>query len=283
MKRIVRTWMGAALQTAQLQQLPLAIPKITTLNHKYNIFPDEVPNDGEVPALKYWGIGNKGHMNTSGVDGIGLSREAQFLSTNMDLYGHMPVALRLPDNDFSTLERERYRHRGIYVHKTTGVRYIAYWLRVIDTATSPVRVVYVSNDAGNEKSIDFVPNESDLSPTVPPLTNNGLYVATGDYIRASSLRTMTMTQADLDEYVNAVNIIYGDPQYAIATELMLVTGIDRVVKGDLNGATIQYKEAIATQAYGFAGGYERLFEKESTTFKLDVGASETMLGLTKLP
>ena len=142
--------------------------------------------------------------------------------------------------------------------------------------------MYVTRDGSNENSIEFSPDEKDLSPAAPPMTNSGVYVSTGDYIRCAATRTLSMTADDIKEYINVCTILYCSPDYAFVSEIALCTGVDRVITGDLNGAEIRYKEAICVQAYGYVAGYEELSNKTSMTMTLDIGASETLLALTKV-
>lgn len=274
--------MGAHLQTAQLQGVMPVISPNTTHNWKYGIYQNEALNQGETPVLGYWGIGNKGHVNSTGIDGIGLRKEVQYTSKFMDLIGRMPFVLRPLDNDLSTIEKTRFRLRTIYTDKATGKRYYAYWAKIFEPMDSPIKNMYVTRDGDNENSIEFSPDEKDLYPTAPPMTNAGVYVSTGDYIRCASTRTLSMTSDDIKEYMNVCNIIYGSPDYAFISEIVLSTGVDRILPGDLNGAEIRYKEAICVQAYGFVAGYEELSNKTSMSMTLDIGASETLIALTKV-
>ena len=105
MKTITRTIMGSALQSALLLGIRPQILPFTTLNEKFGVLADAKLNEGEVPHLGYFAIGNGGHRNRVGGDGTPYSTPHHRVSSHAALYRHLPFVLRPVDNDLSVSER----------------------------------------------------------------------------------------------------------------------------------------------------------------------------------
>jgi hypothetical protein len=106
-------------------------------------------------------------------------------------------------------------------------------------------------------------------------------VTTGDYIAANAKVPFTMAVTDIEEFMNVCNVIYGDPNYAIISEIALCSGVDRVVTGDFNGASIGYTEAIAMQVCNFIGTFLPMNAiNRNMTVMLNVGSVEPLLTLS---
>lgn len=278
MESSVRTVYSAALQTAQLLGLPLIIKPNSTLNEKFNINPNLAISETDVLALKYLSVGNGGHRMVAGADNIAKPEPIQHTPRHAALYNHLPFILRLPHEDLSPAERLKYRLRRIETHD--GQAYVAYYLKVLDLSnTSPVLELRNVTD-GVTTSTTFNPTANDLNPTPPAINPGGVITTSGDYIAATAKVPFVMTTTDIEEFLNVANIIYGDPNYAMISEMALCSGVDRTVTGDFNGIASGYTDAIAVQVCTFLSSFFALnFTNGEISVNLDVGSLEPLLNL----
>jgi len=279
MENIVRTVYSAHLQTAQYMDLPLTIKPNSTLNEKFNVHAGLTLAGGELPTLKYLCIGNGGVRVTVGADGTPKTEVVQHRPRDAALYKHLPFVLRPIANDLTASERIKYRMRRLETHN--GATYAAYYARLMDvSSTVPVLELRTVN-SGVVTSVEFSPNVGDLNPTPPAIGTGGVLVTTGDYIAANAKVPFTMGVTDIEEFMNVCNVIYGDPNYAIISEIALCSGVDRVVTGDFNGASIGYTEAIAMQVCNFIGTFLPMNAiNRNMTVMLNVGSVEPLLTLS---
>lgn len=278
MENIVRTVYSAHLQTAQYMNQPLTIKPNSTLNEKFNIHAAIPLVGGEMPTLKYICIGNGGVRVTVGADGVPRTDVLQHRPRDAALYKHLPFVLRPVAADLTAGERAKYRLRRLETHN--GSVYAAYYARLMDFSTTVPILELRTVNAGVVTSTEFSPNVGDLNPIPPALGTGGVLITTGDYIAANAKVPFTMTTTDIEEFMNVCNVIYGDPNYAIISEIGLCSGVDRTVTGDFNGAAIGYTESIATQICNFVGTFLPMNAiNRSMTVMLNVGSVEPLLSL----
>lgn len=279
MQPLVRTVYGAQLQTCQYMRLPFSLLDNTTLNQKFNIHAEVALTPTELPKLAYIGIGNGGHRVTVGADSVPLIEVVEHLPDHAALYNQLPFVLRLLDDDLSAQDRAQYRLRRIEYHD--GTPYIAYYLKCLDLSETVSQMELISVINGVSQSTPFVPSNSNLNPTPPALTPDGVNLTTGDYIFASAKVPFLFTEADVAEFTNVANVLYGDTNYAIISEIALCSGVDRVVSGTFNGATAAYTDAIAVQVMNFiAAFYSMTFNNTGIDMLLSVGSVEPLLTLS---
>lgn len=279
MQSVVRSVNGARLQTAQLMGLPLVIPAHSTLNEKFNIQANVSVPEAQQPHLKYVTIGNGGHKMVTGTGGISRPVPIQHKPRDNALYNHLPFVLRAPGNDLTALERSKYRLRTSM--QLAGINYSAYYLKELDLSDTGVETNYYTVADGVTTASAFSPNSGDLNPTPPDLTNTGVVETTGDYIAASARVPFVMTTDEMSEFMNVCNLIYGDPSYAIISEIGLCSGVDKVVSGTFDGVAASYTEAIGVQIASFISAFfAAQFSNTGVNLMLDVGSVEPMLTLS---
>lgn len=278
METSLRTVYGAYLQTAQLLGLPVVLYPHTTLNEKFNINPTAAFADTEVPRMRYAAIGNGGHRMVIGANNLARPEPVQHMPRNAALYNHLPFVLREPANDLTAVERANYRLRRIESHD--GKPYVAYYLKVLSLADTIAQMDYKTVVDGQIYSQSFEPAIGDLNPTPPDLSSTGIVTTTGDYISATAKVPFKMTEADIVEFMAVVNILYGDPNYAMITEIALCSGVDRSVIGDFNGISSGYVDVIGAQVVSFINTfYAMQFNNSGIELTLDVGSVESLLVL----
>jgi hypothetical protein len=278
MQHIVRSAAGANLQTCQLLKKPLVLLENSTLNQKFNIQKDTIPADSDIFSMQYLTIGNMGHRMLLGSNNIPYPSPVQHLPEHSGLYNHIPFVLRLPNEDLTPQERIRYRLRRMEQHD--GTTYVAYYGLVMDlTLTQPkleLRVV----DGDNVTSTPFAYTLDNLNPTQPTIPPGQGLVTGSDYIASTAKVPFKLTADDVVELLNVANILYGDENYAIISEIGVCHGVDRVVTGDFNGQSASYTEVIGCQITTFVSSFFALpFMNTGVDVTFDVGSVEPLLTL----
>lgn len=279
MDGITRTIYGSLLQTVKLLGLPFSKKTNSTLNEKFGIQADAVPSISDMPNVQYYVIGNGGHRMSVGTDGIAKPEPIQHRATDAALFHHLPFVLREPQNDLAAADRANY---GLRREETwNGLRYIAYYLKRIPLSTVVADMEYKSVQDGNTITSPFAPDSSNLNPTPPALSPSGVNVVTGDYTTATAKVSLALTAADVTELLNVAKVIYDDEDYAIISEIGLVSGVDKVITTTgVGAATISFNEVICAQVVSHINTFFPLrFSSNGTEILLDVGSTEPMYSL----
>lgn len=273
-----RTVYGIALQAAQYFKTPLIIKPHTTLNEKFDINADLEVADTNDLSVKYVCIGNGGHNLVLGANGVPKIVPQPHTPRHAALYNHLPFILRKPEDDLTATERMRYRLRRLEQHD--GITYVAYYARLLDLSETVTQMELRTIDNDNVTSTPFVPSLDDLHPTPPAISTNNAVITTGDYVSAVNKVPFVMTVDEIAEFMNVCNIVYGDPGYAVISELAICSGVDRAVSGDFNGTTANYVDAIGVQVTNFIStGILCAFINQNVNMTLDVGSNEPLLDL----
>lgn len=276
METVQRSIYAAHLQTCKLLNKPFTVLENSTLNQKFNVYPDEAPVVNTYPTLAYIAIGNKGATYDVGQGSYVLTTPIPHLARHASLYNHIPFVIRHISNDLTASERLMYRMR---VPVTVGgENYFAYYLRVFDMSTVVPSVEMRNVSDGVITNTPFIPELSDLSPVHPVLTNNNLITADGDYLVSTAKVVFTLNQQDILNIREACQILYGDPRYAVINEIAICTGIDKIVSGMLGGTNINYTESTVTQIAAFLSQYHALTSSTAEVrIGLNVGSVEPLL------
>lgn len=211
----------------------------TTINTKYNVYPNL--NDGikTAPTLKYFGIGINGFYNTGDkIQGSPYQPKAH----ELDLYEPIPFRCVPIDEDLSTAERAQYRMR---VEQTFhGNRYWCYYLKCLEAVDNSAQIVRIDPVTGQESPYDFSSEYLYPKPVVPDVS--GVIEGTVTEIVVTKRVRASLTGSEVYE---AINVIYeGDLTMAKISEWGIYTGTDQLVQGyDALGLQFSYTEAIYTQ------------------------------------
>lgn len=276
MEFITRSIYSAYLQSTQLSGLAFAMVPYTTLNEKFSVLAGVAPSQTDMPRLKYLAIGNGGHDLVVGAGGVAKIKPSQYKTTNAALYNHLPFALKLPEADFSDADRAKYGLRRLEAHN--GTNYIAYYLRRIDFTSVQVGMNYHTVNSSGEVVTPFIPDSTNLNPVKPPLSSTGVNLVSGDYVSASAPVNISFSANDVAELINVAEIIYSDADYAIISELGLVSGVDKVASSPGVGAgTVQQNEVICAQLCTMINVFYQLnFNNQGIEVDLDLGATEPL-------
>lgn len=279
MRTITRTIYGARLQSLQYYGLPYTHVDHTTLNEKFDIFPDQRPEPGEMPRNRYFCIGNRGHRLAVGADGLPLTDELQHQPHDGSLYNHLPFLLRRANEDLSPSDRAKYCLRKAVTYN--GVNYIAYYGKRLDlTDITPQMLNNVVN-SGITTTTPFIPSSSNLNPTVPSIPPTGSVVTSGNYQSVSTIINLDLNAQDIAELLEVAAIIYGDERNAIISEIGLVAGVDKILTAP---GGINYNEVVEAQITTYITDYHALrYSNNGLKLTLDVGAVEPLLVVSPGP
>jgi len=276
METVVRTIYAAHLQTCKLLHRPFELPPNSTLNQKFNVFPNEIPALNEYPDLAYIAIGNKGAAYEVTQSGFVLTTPLQHLARHASLFNFIPFVIRPMNNDISSTERTQYRMRVPIT--IDGTPHVAYYLKAFnkDSIVPSLELRNVNN--GVITVTNFAPSLSDLSPTPPTISNVNVNNPTGDYLVSSAKLDVILGVTDIQEIINSCTLLYGDPRYAVINEIALCTGTDKVLNGTFGSAVLPYTESVATQVAAFISQYHALTANTTQVhLQLDVGSVEPLL------
>ncbi len=272
----VRSIYGAYLQTCALLGFNVDIKPNSTLNQKFDLFPNEIFSSGETPTVKYLTIGNGGHTASMGVDGLPLINPVPHSPRHAALYNHLPFIIREVGEDLTPGERLLYRLR---VPRTIdGVNYMCYYAKVLDLSLVEPKIELRNNTNGIITATDFTPSLADLNPVKPVIPVNGNITSTGNYLASTAKIEFVMNEAEITELLNACNIIYGSDNYAFISEIGLCSGVDRTLMGNFGGPPSAYTEAVGVQIMNFISTAIPAYTlSTSITQTIDVGSTSPLL------
>jgi hypothetical protein len=241
------TLIGSALALSVLLPVTVEENNELTLNAHLNIAPSVNNLGGEIPKLRYFGVGIGGSYNAD--DGILVSAYNPS-RTNLNLFKLIPIRCRPVDEDLGDAERAKYRLR-IRKQLTDGNDYFLYYLKVLEIDEN-VKFKKVITSTGAETEYEL--SKEGLNPT-PVKTNTSTIVETED----SSIVAYCDANVNIssDEVLEYINVAYnGDTRYARISEIGFFTGIDRIITGHTQQGNqrvaIEYTEACYTQLYNHA-------------------------------
>jgi len=276
-----RTVYSAYLQTCMLTKRPFVMKPFTTLNERFDIQAGVAPATNDYPGLGFMVIGNGGHRMVTGAGGKTKPEPIQHLATDAAPYDPLPWVLRLPSEDLTSTERANYALRKEETYD--GRTYIAYYARRLDFSTVVPVMQYITVDENGDQTVtDFEPNNSNLFPTPQNLENTNVNVPTGTYVSASAKILIPVSAWEANELINVAQVKYADPDYAIISEVELVTGVNKTVSVSGPSGTFNFNEVIAAQvASHVAAFYPVRFSRNGFEISLDVGATEPLFRLVE--
>lgn len=276
---VVRTMLAGNVQTCQYIKKPVVPIPNTTLNQKLDIATSVAPSDQDVMGTNLVVIGNGGHSFQVGANGRvkwqGLNHEP----THFALYNQLPFVLRLPTEDLTPTERQRYRLRCM--RNYGGQDYVAYYARVMDLSNVAVELELRHVENGNTSSKPFVPTIENLNPVPPKLSTGQVLTTTGDYGASSAKIPAPMSASDVAEFTNACRIIHGEDGWNIISEMAVVASVDRNVTATIGGNQQTYVEAInAVIMAHIVSAWVMDYQTDGVTMTIDAGSVEPLLTLT---
>lgn len=272
----IRTIAAAHLSTCRALGRPFTVLPNSTLNQKFNIHSSEEPRLNEYPIVGYVGIGNKGVDYELTTSNYLLTKPIPHLPRHTSLYNFIPFVLREKSNDLSSIEKGKYRLRVPITIGSTD--YIAYYLKALSLNNIVPQIELRNVTNGNITTSIFEPDNSDLAPVHPDISNIDLNNPSGDYLVSTAKINLVLSREEIENIMEACDIIYGDPRYATINEIALCSGIDRTLQFTQLGVGINYTDIVAAQVNAFIYQYHALDESSNEiTIRFDIGSSEPLL------
>lgn len=281
--KVVKTAMSMHLANHRDFGIPYTILDNTSINQRFGIANGVQPKPNEHPVVKYLALGRRGILFGSKSDGLADNKWNPHDTRDNGLYDFVPFVVREAKNDLSANERAKYRMRVPFVGKD-GVQYVAYFLKAIDLsgAVPVLHQRFVKDGVQQTKVYEPVPES--LTPKPRDLANFNVLNPTGDCIIATVPLEIVLTPSECAEMHRAVKLMYDlsdDDTGLYVTEVGLVTGVDRVIKGANGGVGMEYTEAIGAQMYAYATDVYYIGESP-TTLKMKFSVGNNQMTLTQI-
>lgn len=298
---VVRTIYGAALQTARNIGRPHQIESYSTINEALGdpLVVSNLPspitrgmetvqnaynatNDTDGLKIDLFCIGNGAHRNIAGpTGGVPYTEAIPHKASDSGLYHMIPFVVVPTANDLSSGDRAKYRMRRTV--DIGGVLHAAYYGKVLDFSSTSIAKALLTTSNGVTTSTPFVPTVNNLRPTPPDLSSP----TTSTLLQASATMMIPFTAAEVQMLRDACELLYGDENYAIISEIALCSSIDRSVYQKYPDSGTQtpgagdtsLKEAIAVQAnIHVSSVYPVIYANDGMNLTLNVGATEPLFG-----
>lgn len=272
MKKITRTIYGDALQAAKHMGVAHVVVPKTTLNEKFDVQADILPASGEIPANRYYVIGNGGHRISLSANNRPITDPIDHSATDAALYNHLPFVLRSVANDLTSEQRKDYALRKPVT--IDGANYYAYYLKRLPVADVEISMEITSGGI----SKPFVPDTSNLNPTAPSINSTGTTTTSDAYVSVAAPVVLDFNEFDTAELINACKILYNDEREAIVSEIGICSGVDKLVTiTTTGGLPTQFQEVIACQVSTFISADHNLAQNNEGFVKdLELGCAEAL-------
>lgn len=280
-----KTIYGGLIQTHNWLNIPYTAPAGTTLNERWNIHHNTAIGGNDRMVSEFLSIGNRGHYSTT-VSGISVNKYNPHKATDAGMYNAIPFVLRPINADLGDVERQRY---GMRVPVTiSSVKYWAYYLMRLNLASTTPEMRITTIVDGVTTSTPFVPNQDNLTPTPPLIPNDAIQTANGQYATVNAMVQHVLSESDIEELINAVEIMYGDGDLAVITELAIVSAIRKqVARLDENrqamSGGLQYWEALRATIVNFMGAdFSAAMNTGTFGMNIDLGTSDPLFGTAQI-
>lgn len=309
MSRIItRTIYGSALQTSRHLGLQHAITEFSTLNTAINnsAIIDNLPsainagmwvrpdynqaNDSGNLKLNIFCIGNGGHRFIQGPD----PQEPAYVdpiphrSTDSGAYRLIPfVVKRLDVGDLPSGQQANYRLRRTLMINIDSVDVLcaAYFGKVLDLGDTAPEMELVTIADGIAVPSTFEPTINNLKPTKP--SDSTVVANEGSYASVAATLQIAFTAQEVTWLQEAMTLLYGNPNYAIISEVLLCSGVDKATTAVYNDAGVTTSafttgtEAVGVEVSTFASVfYPVVFANNGFNFTMNLGATEPLFGVS---
>lgn len=276
MEKSIRTFSAAYLQSCMFRKQPYEVLEYTTLNEKLNIQPDLYPDVNVYPSLCAYAIGAGGHEFTLTADSYPVIDFLQHKATDTALFDQRPFVLRQINNDLDASQRARYALRKTMV--INGQTYIGYYLKRIPMNVNPTTLQLRTIANGVTVSTPFVPTTDNLNPTPTATSNTGTNVLSNDNVICTTVLPISFTADDIQEYIDACVILFGDERRAIISEIALCSAVDKVITVNPDtGVSFNFNETIAVQIANFTSTFKLASENNNgLQMDIDFGSNDPL-------
>lgn len=241
--------------------------------------------------LQYFCIGNRGHRYIPGAPPApAYTSPVPHRATDSGLYGWMPFLIRPYASDITGATRAKYRLRRTLL--IGGNLYVAYFAKVLDFTGVLPETNLVIIDNGAPISSPFNPTSASLAPDPTLVTNSLITDNNGSYTSVAATLSIPFTAQEVTELMNAMDLVYGDSNFAIISEVALCTGVDKLCDTQYSDVSPYTSSVIGagnpTEAVGvqiathISTHYPVVYANDGFGFNLDLGATEPLFGVGTL-
>ena len=189
-------------------------------------------------------IGRGGHGGTIDDDGEMAPITYPHEATHTGLFRYLPLLTRPVSGDLTGEEKAKYRLRTTM--RINNVLYAVYWGKLIDTSSSEIIEVIETVENGKVvSSRPYTPTANDARPEKTDIQQT----ATGVYLRTYAGINLAFSNDEIEDIVNACELMYGSANKAVISEIAFCFGIDKKVN-------TMYSEAGTTVIQAPADTYE---------------------------
>lgn len=212
------------VELIQNPQVVASQPTVTTAGSEI-IDPYDPDIDSQSMYTKYLVLGNNGHEIITGANlSTAIASPVEHATTRTAPYHLIPLLVRSFDDDLTPSQRLGYRLRKVL--EIDGDYWIAYFAKVITPSSSVIDYsIYELQDQQVVGATPFVPTLQEATGGHP----------TGDIANdrtdvASTLPLLLgFDNAQINEIINACEIVFGDARAAFVSEAALCFGVDKTV------------------------------------------------------
>lgn len=282
MEKNVPTIMKSLLQSSVLLGLSYPIINFSTINQKLDIQSGVNPASGETPTLKYAMVGIGGISIQTGADNLAYTQTYAHKPTDTGLFKELPFVVRPVVSDIPNsgayISKQNYRLRK-QINNFQGEPCFAYYGKVVDFGTNlPGLQTRSVDSSGNVSISNFVPSNSNLSPTPTILSSGQSFSTAGNYVSAATKLDFVLNAQDILELLNSSMLLFGSENHAVISELALCSGVDRLIVSNLAGINVTYTEALAVQVMSFLStNFPSSSFSQGIKYSFDIGNSEPLL------
>lgn len=303
---VVRTIYGSAVQTNRSMGLTHEIPAFSTLNEALsnNTIIANLPTainrgmrvapaydaNADTNSLKvgFFCIGNGGHRFIQGPDpqAPAYTTPIPHRATDSGLYRWIPFIVRPIANDGVGFDPADYRLRRTL--DIGGNIYVAYYAKRLDLTGVESELTRVDYNAGNPVTTpNWLPNINNLKPTQP--TDSTVTANNGSYVSVAASLTIPFTAQEVQELIDAMTLLFNNPNFAVISEIALCTGVDKQCTGEYTNAASPVLNALspgvaneivgAQVATHISTYYPVVYANDGFGLTMDLGATEPLFGV----
>jgi hypothetical protein len=274
---VVNTVNWTVHQLSKNLNIPLSYTQNTTINEILDYWVGEVPPISE-SFMQGFCIGNGGSKPVTSANGTATTVPHDQSPLNSGLYNMQPFVLRPKSNDLTSEQRANYAGR---VLKTiNGKEYWAYYIKLITLVDNSIsKNIYKTTDGSGEAK-PFIPAEEHLYPVphdvVLPVDEEGNMenLSISHSVWVEKPITINFNSFDIEEYRNAIKILYGATEPAVIDEIGLLTFGKRSRTFSDKSGSYSITDAVNAQIAVFisvAFDFTRQFSNISTVFNIGNG------------
>lgn len=243
---ITNTYLANLQAAAARRGRPYPYLPNTTLNETLRILPNDMPQ-GIIPLTNCWVIGNGGTI-IKDLNGMQAPTATYHDIEHLGLYGLIPFARRLKENDLSFEERAKYALREEEPANDKGEVWVNYWAKWFTEPTDEIGLRKLTITNGVIKEEAYFPQSANLRPEKPVLSPDGANEVFSEFITTTDKISCELNRTEIEEVISACRSMFGYAEVAMITEIGIVQSVPKEVSlVDHRGVPFTFREASGAQ------------------------------------